>query len=308
MAESNGIQVVVRLRPVNAQEKREGTPPVVSSNTAESTVTLVRAAGKGSSAQSRSTFKADNVFGSFSTQEEVFDQTMPGILKDVLKGFESTVFAYGQTGTGKTHTMEGQIDNPEQRGIIPRAAASIFASLQDDAFIEKAVSVSYLEIYNQDLNDLLVKEGADKTALRIVEGAGNAGETCLLPATCCARRADRLYLCSFQFPTGVYCHGLSRQTVLSPVNMYCCCCVCECARVRAHVCVPVCARVHVECVCMCLCASVLYPRVTHMLTGAGRISGRCCSNLDGCTETSLCWRDEDEQVIQSQSLHLHNSG
>ena len=108
MAESNGIQVVVRLRPVNAKEKREGTPPVVSSNTAESTVTLVRSSGKGSSSQSRSTFKAGNVFGSFSTQEEVFDQTMPGILKDVLKGFESTVFAYGQTGTGKTH--DGRAD------------------------------------------------------------------------------------------------------------------------------------------------------------------------------------------------------
>ena len=86
--------------------------------------------------------------------------------------------------------MEGQIDNADQRGIIPRAAASIFASLQDDAFIEKAVSVSYLEIYNQDLNDLLVpaKDAAPKTKLRIVEGAGNAG---------------------------VYCQGLTRQTVES---------------------------------------------------------------------------------------------
>ena len=175
----NGIQVVVRLRPVNAKEKREGTPPVVSSNTKDSTVTLVRSAGKGSSSQTRTTFKADNVFGSFSTQEEVFDQTMPGILKDVLKGFESTVFAYGQTGTGKTHTMEGMIDSPEQRGIIPRAATSIFASLQDKAFIEKTVSVSYLEIYNQDLNDLLLPAGgATKSKLRIVEGAGNAGVYC----------------------------------------------------------------------------------------------------------------------------------
>lgn len=113
---------------------------------------------------------------------------MPGILKDVLKGFESTVFAYGQTGTGKTHTMEGQIDSLEQRGIIPRAAASIFKSLQDDAFIEKTVSVSYLEIYNQDLNDLLVPVGQAKSKLRIVEGAGNAG---------------------------VYCQGLVRQTVES---------------------------------------------------------------------------------------------
>ena len=51
---------------------------------------MVKTTGK---TQNKTSFKADNVFGSFSTQEEVFDQTMPPILKDVLKGFESTVFA-----------------------------------------------------------------------------------------------------------------------------------------------------------------------------------------------------------------------
>ena len=61
-------------------------------------------------AQSRSTFKYDGVFGSFATQGEVFDGVLAGersVLADVMKGYESTVFAYGQTGTGKTHTMEG---------------------------------------------------------------------------------------------------------------------------------------------------------------------------------------------------------
>ena len=188
----NGIQVVARLRPVNSKEKREGTPPVVSSNTAAQTVSVVKTTGK---TQNKTSFKADSVFGSFSTQEEVFDETMPPILKDVIKGFESTVFAYGQTGTGKTHTMEGDISSEEQRGIIPRAAAAIFKKLQADEIIEKTVSVSYLEIYNTEMNDLLLpgppveakSSGPGKTSskesagarLRVVEGAGNAGVYCL---------------------------------------------------------------------------------------------------------------------------------
>ena len=56
------------------------------------------------------------MFGSFTTQEEIFDQTLRPIVDDVMSGFEATVFAYGQTGTGKTYTMEGVIDDPENMG------------------------------------------------------------------------------------------------------------------------------------------------------------------------------------------------
>jgi len=75
---------------------------------------------------------------------------------DVMKGFESTIFAYGQTGTGKTHTMEGDIthDN-DNRGIIPRSAQAIFEALQKPQYKEHAVYCSYLELYNEELCDLL---------------------------------------------------------------------------------------------------------------------------------------------------------
>ena len=197
--------MVVRLRPVNAKEKKDGTLPVVSNSTADSVVTVVR--GQGAKA-SRSAFKADKTFGSFSSQEEVFDETMPPILKDVMKGFESTVFAYGQTGTGKTHTMEGAIDSADERGIIPRSAERIFETLKGEEYTEHSVSVSYLEIYNQDLTDLLVpaaeaapsgKGGQERApaakkngGLRIVEGAGS---------------------------TGVYCKGLKAQKVESVADV-----------------------------------------------------------------------------------------
>ena len=62
MEAGNGIQVVARLRPVNSKEKREGTPPVVSSNTAAQTVSVVKTTGK---TQNKTSFKADSVFGFF---------------------------------------------------------------------------------------------------------------------------------------------------------------------------------------------------------------------------------------------------
>ena len=110
--------------------------------------------GKGSR-QSRSQFSFDNVFTSFSTQEEVFEATLEPVIDDVFKGFESTVFAYGQTGTGKTHTMEGNLKNSDDYGIIPRSAIKIFEDLRQPQYSNHTIFVSYLEIYNEDLCDLL---------------------------------------------------------------------------------------------------------------------------------------------------------
>jgi hypothetical protein len=98
---------------------RAGTLPVVTSSTQNKEVTIIRGTGK---AQVRSTFKYDGVFGSYATQAEVFDGVLAGphsVLSDVMKGHESTVFAYGQTGTGKTHTMEGDLTNSSTMGVRP---------------------------------------------------------------------------------------------------------------------------------------------------------------------------------------------
>ncbi|KAL3919728.1 MAG: hypothetical protein SGILL_003608, partial [Bacillariaceae sp.] len=100
---SSSVQVVVRLRPLNDREQQTNTLPVVACNTAEKSVTVLKGSGKH---QVKTCYKFDNVFGSFSTQQDVFDSTIGSILSDVLNGYESTIFAYGQTGTGKTHTME----------------------------------------------------------------------------------------------------------------------------------------------------------------------------------------------------------
>lgn len=79
-----------------------------------------------------------------------------------MEGFNATVFSYGQTGSGKTHTMMGNDDEP---GIIPQAVKDIFKYIQENPTREFLLRISYLEIYNETLKDLLAKPPA---------GAGSA--------------------------------------------------------------------------------------------------------------------------------------
>ena len=90
---SSSVQVIIRLRPLNEREKKYGTLPVVTASTLDKSVTAIKGKGK---TKSKQTFQFDNVFTSFSTQEDIFEATLQPIIRDVLNGYESTVFAYGQ--------------------------------------------------------------------------------------------------------------------------------------------------------------------------------------------------------------------
>ena len=163
MHNESAIQVICRLRPLNEREMQGDTLPVVTASTADRSITVIKGSG---SRQQRSNYHFDNVFGCYSTQEEVFKSTLEPVIKDVLNGYESTVFAYGQTGTGKTHTMEGSIHEEENRGIIPRSADAIFEQLKDPKYSEHQVNVQYLEIYNEELSDLFItKKEAPKLTI-----------------------------------------------------------------------------------------------------------------------------------------------
>ncbi|VVD02560.1 unnamed protein product [Leptidea sinapis] len=87
---------------------------------------------------------------------DIYVQTASPIVEEVLKGYNGTIFAYGQTGTGKTYTMAGSNSAPELRGIIPNSFAHIFSHIakakEDEKFL---VCVTYLEIYNEEVRDLL---------------------------------------------------------------------------------------------------------------------------------------------------------
>jgi kinesin family protein 3/17 len=81
-------------------------------------------------------------------------------VESVIEGYNGTIFAYGQTGCGKTHTMLGLPEIPEQRGIIPNCFNHIFSFIDDCKDGTKfLVRCSYLEIYNEEIRDLLIDNG-----------------------------------------------------------------------------------------------------------------------------------------------------
>ncbi|KAK4821686.1 hypothetical protein QYF61_027388 [Mycteria americana] len=154
------IQVVVRCRPFNASERKASSYAVVDCDQARKEVS-VRTGGV-TDKTSRKTYTFDMVFGAQAKQIDVYRSVVCPILDEVIMGYNCTVFAYGQTGTGKTFTMEGERSPNEEytweedplAGIIPRTLHQIFEKLTENG-TEFSVKVSLLEIYNEELFDLL---------------------------------------------------------------------------------------------------------------------------------------------------------
>ncbi|XP_053432463.1 kinesin-like protein KIF27 [Nycticebus coucang] len=110
-------------------------------------------------------FTFDFVFGKNSSQDEVYNTCIKPLVLSVIEGYNATVFAYGQTGSGKTYTIGGGrvasvVDG--QKGIIPRAIQEIFQSISEHPSIDFNVKVSYIEVYKEDLRDLLELETSMK--------------------------------------------------------------------------------------------------------------------------------------------------
>uniref|UniRef100_A0A915J254 Kinesin motor domain-containing protein n=1 Tax=Romanomermis culicivorax TaxID=13658 RepID=A0A915J254_ROMCU len=163
------IQVVVRARPMNFTEKKCGAVNLVSVVPDRREIIVKEKIN----ATSTRTFTFDKVFGPSSKQTDVYDEVVVPILEEVLMGYSCTIFAYGQTGTGKTFTMEGEKscernfswkDDPSS-GIIPRTLHNLFETLgEQDYYIEIiskfqqadfTIRVSFVELYNEELFDLL---------------------------------------------------------------------------------------------------------------------------------------------------------
>ncbi|KAJ2088724.1 tubulin-dependent ATPase kip3 [Coemansia sp. RSA 986] len=109
-------------------------------------------------------FVFDRVYGEESTQQDVYEGTTRGLLDSVMAGYNATVFAYGATGCGKTYTISGCPDDP---GIIFLTMQELFARVtaaEDEKAIE--VTLSYLEVYNETIRDLLAPDNTQALALR----------------------------------------------------------------------------------------------------------------------------------------------
>lgn len=179
---SVNVQVAVRCRPLNDRERSSGERSVLLC--AEDRREVICSApggqrkGGASSVNPKKTYTYDQVFGQDATQADVYEGIVEPIVDEVLQGYNCTVFAYGQTGTGKTHTMEGRrdadmVDFEERRladnaGIIPRAVKQVFDHLRSITD-EHSVRVSHLELYNEQLTDLLGPEDVINDSLRMYE-------------------------------------------------------------------------------------------------------------------------------------------
>ncbi|XP_019795918.2 kinesin-like protein KIF27 isoform X7 [Tursiops truncatus] len=119
-------------------------------------------------------FTFDFVFGKNSTQDEVYNTCIKPLVLSLIEGYNATVFAYGQTGSGKTYTIGGgHVDVLSfskfsasvvegQKGIIPRAIQEIFQNISENLSIDSRIKVSYIEVYKEDLRDLLELETSMK--------------------------------------------------------------------------------------------------------------------------------------------------
>eukprot|EP00079_Xenopus_tropicalis_P027672 XP_012822015.1 PREDICTED: kinesin-like protein KIF11 isoform X1 [Xenopus tropicalis] len=154
------IQVVVRCRPFNQLERKASSHSVLECDAPRKEV-CVRTGGINDKL-GKKTYTFDMVFGPAAKQIDVYRSVVCPILDEVIMGYNCTVFAYGQTGTGKTFTMEGERSADEEftweqdplAGIIPRTLHQIFEKLSENG-TEFSVKVSLLEIYNEELFDLL---------------------------------------------------------------------------------------------------------------------------------------------------------
>jgi kinesin family protein 11 len=176
--EETNINVVVRCRGRSDREVKENSGVVVSTDGIKGKKVEL---SMGPSALSNKTYQFDKVFSPAADQGMVFDEVVSPILDEVLNGFNCTIFAYGQTGTGKTYTMSGDISDtlpiPEAAGIVPRVLHTLFARLGDDEADkhEHSVKCSFIELYNEELRDLLAVD--DSTKLKIFDDATKNGRT-----------------------------------------------------------------------------------------------------------------------------------
>ncbi|CAO2207584.1 unnamed protein product [Urochloa humidicola] len=164
------VQVLLRCRPFSEEELRSNAPQVITCNDYQREVAVSQTiAGK----QFDRVFTFDKVFGPTAKQQDLYDQAIIPIVNEVLEGFNCTIFAYGQTGTGKTYTMEGECRRaksgpkgqlPADAGVIPRAVKQIFDTLERQN-TEYSVKVTFLELYNEEITDLLAPEEISKVAL-----------------------------------------------------------------------------------------------------------------------------------------------
>ena len=178
MAESASVRVYARFRPLNS---REQALDVGTHEHPDNFLQLNGGVVKMHSDFMQREVTFDRVFSTASSQEQVYEEVAATTVQDIMDGFNGTVFAYGQTGAGKSWSMMGPDDlvqcmgidgfDDSKRGIIPRATSDIFEKMSEAARREPTlftVQVSYVEVYRENIRDLL---DPSKSKLEVRESA-----------------------------------------------------------------------------------------------------------------------------------------
>lgn len=213
------IQVVIRCRRRSDREVHENSPIIVSTEGARGQAVSIETAAPVSSLgvvtlPPIKTYPFDLVFGPEADQSMIYQDVVNPMLEEVLLGYNCTLFAYGQTGTGKTYTMQGDLGttplgNPvASAGMVPRVLFRLFGQLEASG-IDFSIKVSYIELYNEELRDLLASELATPTGSNqpMSMGSGNSRDT--------AANSSGLKIFDDSSKRGVFIQGLEEIPVKS---------------------------------------------------------------------------------------------
>nr|XP_053653604.1 kinesin-like protein KIF19 [Cherax quadricarinatus] len=161
LSSSERLNVAVRVRPLTSEERNKGCYRIIQAIDTKMLMLQEQETGKSDhlrlNRKSDKQFVFDRLFSEESNQDELYKDTTKVLVEDVLKGFHATVFAYGATGAGKTFTMVGTTEQP---GIMVRALNDLFNTLDSERNSKAKISMSYLEIYNENIRDLLQPGGS----------------------------------------------------------------------------------------------------------------------------------------------------
>lgn len=147
---SESIKVAVRIRPLVDSEISRGCQTCLDVAVSEKQVIVRNDKG----------FTYNYVFDQDCTQDEVYKVAVKDLVAKLFEGFNVTILAYGQTGSGKTHTMGTCYNGEGEMGVIPRAIQDIFQHVESHTDWEYHITVSFMELYKEQLYDLLATDRA----------------------------------------------------------------------------------------------------------------------------------------------------
>ena len=149
MSHAANVNVICRFRPMNELEKTSGNEQVCMFTSPTSLQF------NSTREKNRYRFNFDRIFPPSSTQQDIYSFGVKGIIDSVLDGYNGTVLAYGQTSSGKTYTMQGEMGSESTMGIIPRMISHVFDFIHEQDSTEFMIKVSMIEIYQEKIRDLL---------------------------------------------------------------------------------------------------------------------------------------------------------